>query len=374
MKKGYIRLLIFSLLLIILSLFNAFVVNIFSGYKIVIFLLIVLVVFNQIFVMERNRRLYYRDILFEILLFSLTYFIVYYLLGLVVGLAWTSNYLTMPYITGILIPIILYCILREILRYNMISKADNNMLCTIIVIILFIILDISNAFYFTLFNSQYDVLKFIALAFLPAVSKNISYSYISKRIGYKPLIIFDLIFSLYLYILPIVPNINEYVMSIIYLIVPILFAFKILRFYEAKKNDKISSNYHAIKLKHAIVPAILVFTLVYFYSGYFRFYTIAVATGSMSPNINKGDVVIVDKKYSFNNLEVGDIIAYRKEGVIIIHRIAKKVSFGDSYLLYTKGDANNNMDDFVIKEDMIVGNVKQRIRYIGYPTVWFNEK
>ena len=374
MKKGYIRLFIFSLLLIILSLFNAFVVNIFSGYKIVIFLLIVLVVFNQIFVMERNRRLYYRDILFEILLFSLTYFIVYYLLGLVVGLAWTSNYLTMPYITGILIPIILYCILREILRYNMISKADNNMLCTIIVIILFIILDISNAFYFTLFNSQYDVLKFIALAFLPAVSKNISYSYISKRIGYKPLIIFDLIFSLYLYILPIVPNINEYVMSIIYLIVPILFAFKILRFYEAKKNDKISSNYHAIKLKHAIVPAILVFTLVYFYSGYFRFYTIAVATGSMSPNINKGDVVIVDKKYSFNNLEVGDIIAYRKEGVIIIHRIAKKVSFGDSYLLYTKGDANNNMDDFVIKEDMIVGNVKQRIRYIGYPTVWFNEK
>ena len=374
MKKGYIRLLIFSFILIILSLFNAFVINIFSGYKNIIFLIIILVVFNQIFVMERNRKRYFKDILFEILLFSLTYFILYYLLGFVVGLARTPNYLTISNIFNTLIPIVLYCILREVLRYNMLSKADNNIICTVVVIILFIILDTSNVFYYTAFNSQYAVLKFVALSLLPAISKNISYSYITKRMGYKPVIVFDLIFSIYLYILPIVPNLNEYVMSIIYLIVPILFAFKILRFYEAKKNDTISSNYHVVKLKNAIVPAILVMILVYFYSGYFRFYSIAVATGSMEPNINKGDVVIVDKKYTFNDLEVGDVIALKKEGVIIIHRIAKKVSFGDSYILYTKGDANNNMDDFVIKEDMVIGSVKRRIRYIGYPTVWFNGK
>jgi signal peptidase len=94
----------------------------------------------------------------------------------------------------------------------------------------------------------------------------------------------------------------------------------------------------------------------------------------MTPNINKGDVVIVDQKYSFEDIEVGEIIAVKKEGVIIIHRVAKKVSFGDSYIYYTKGDANNNMDDFVIKEDMVVGKVSLRIPYIGYPTVWFNGK
>ncbi len=374
MKKGYIRLLIFSLVLIILSLFNAFVINIFSGYKIVIFLMVILVVFNQIFVIERNRRLYFKDILFEILLFSLAYFIIYYLLGFVVGLARTPNYLTSTNILNNLLPLILYSILREVFRYNMVSKADNNIICTVVVVILFILLDVTNTFYYTIFNSQYDVLKFIALSLLPAISKNISYTYISKRLGYKPVIVFDLIFSLYLYILPIVPNFNEYVMSIIYLIVPILFAFRILRFYEDKTNNKISSDYHVVKFKHAIVPAILVMILVYFYSGYFRFYTVAVATGSMTPNINKGDVVIVDQKYSFEDIEVGEIIAVKKEGVIIIHRVAKKVSFGDSYIYYTKGDANNNMDDFVIKEDMVVGKVNLRIPYIGYPTVWFNGK
>ncbi len=374
MKKGYIRLLIFSLLLIVLSLFNAFAINIFSGYKIVIFLVIILVVFNQIFVIERDRRLYFKDILFEILLFSLGYFILYYLLGFVVGLARTPNYLTISNILNNLLPIILYCILREVLRYNMISKADNNIVCTIVVVILFILLDVTNTFYYTSFNSQYDVLKFIALSLLPAISKNISYSYISKRLGYKPVIIFDLIFTLYLYILPIVPNFNEYVMSIIYLIVPILFAFRILRFYEDKTNHKISNDYHIIKFKHAILPALLVMILVYFYSGYFRFYTVAVATGSMTPKINKGDVVIVDQKYSFNDLDVGEVIAVKKEGVIIIHRIAKKISVGDSYFYYTKGDANKNMDDFVIKNDMVVGKVSLRIPYIGYPTVWFNGK
>lgn len=374
MKKGYIRLLIFSLVLIILSLFNAFVINIFSGYKIVIFLVVILVVFNQIFVIERNRRLYFKDILFEILLFSLAYFIIYYLLGFVVGLARTPNYLTSTNILNNLLPLILYSILREVFRYNMVSKADNNIICTVVVVILFILLDVTNTFYYTIFNSQYDVLKFIALSLLPAISKNISYTYISKRLGYKPVIVFDLIFSLYLYILPIVPNFNEYVMSIIYLIVPILFAFRILRFYEDKTNNKISSDYHVVKFKHAIVPAVLVMILVYFYSGYFRFYTVAVATGSMTPNINKGDVVIVDQKYSFEDIEVGEIIAVKKERVIIIHRVAKKVSFGDSYIYYTKGDANNNMDDFVIKEDMVVGKVNLRIPYIGYPTVWFNGK
>ena len=374
MKKGYIRLLIFSLVLIILSLFNAFVINIFSGYKMVIFLVVILVVFNQIFVIERNRRLYFKDMLFEILLFSLAYFIIYYLLGFVVGLARTPNYLTITNILNKLLPLILYSILREVFRYNMVSKADNNIICTIVVVILFIILDVTNTYYYTIFNSQYDVLKFIALSLLPAISKNISYTYISKRLGYKPVIVFDLIFSLYLYILPIVPNFNEYVMSIIYLIVPILFAFRILRFYEDKTNNRISSGYHIVKFKQVIVPALLVLILVYFYSGYFRFYTVAVATGSMAPNINRGDVVIVDQKYSFNDIKVGEIIAVKKEGVIIIHRVAKKIIIGDSYFYYTKGDANNNMDDFVIKEDMVVGKVNLRIPYIGYPTVWFNGK
>ena len=374
MKKGYKRLLVFSCLLIILILCNAFIIDFLSGYKMTIFLLIMLVLFDYFFVIEKNKNMYFKDLLIEVIIFSLGFFILYYLLGLVVGLAKTANFLSFASLKTIIIPLILYSIFREIFRYNMISKADNNMICTVVVIILFILLDVTDAYHYTYFRSQYDVLRFIALILLPAISKNIAYSYICKRIGYKPVIIFDLIFSLYKYVLPLVPNPNEYVVSIIYLVLPLLFAYRIIKFFEAKKRDKISSDYHKVRIKSLLVPLLIILVLVYFYSGYFRYYAIAIATGSMEPNINKGDVVLVDKKYSYNNLEIGQVIAYRKEDVIIVHRVIKRLNIGNSYVYYTKGDANDHMDNIVIGEDMIVGVVNHRLPLIGYPTVWFNDK
>jgi signal peptidase len=235
-------------------------------------------------------------------------------------------------------------------------------------------MDLTNNYYFTAFKSQYDILKFIALIVLPAISKGISYSYVSKKMGYKPVIAFDLVFTLYKYILPFIPNPSEYVVAIIYLIIPVLFAFRIIKFFEEREKQTLPSDYKKIKLKGLLLPFVMLIVMVYFYSGYFRYYAIAIASGSMQKQINKGDIVIVDKKYSFNALEEGQVIAYRKNGVIIVHRIVKKLKLGDSYVYYTKGDANDNVDDFVIEEDMVVGKVNHKIPYIGYPTVWFNNK
>ena len=115
-------------------------------------------------------------------------------------------------------------------------------------------------------------------------------------------------------------------------------------------------------------------TLVYFYSGYFRFYAIAIASGSMEPKVKKGDVVIVDKNSTYELLEEGKIIAVRKDNVIVVHRIVKKIKLNNSYIYYTKGDANNNIDDYMIDEGMFIGEVKYKVPYIGYPTVWFSER
>ena len=374
MKKGYKRLLVLSFILIVLSFLNALSLNIFSGYKIAVFLLLLLIVFNKIFVIERDRQAYLKDAFFEVFVFVTTFFIFYYLLGLIIGLAKTPNYLTLINIKNILIPIILYSILREIIRFNMLSKAEGSKLCTVVVVLVFILLDVSNTFYSTLFNSQYDVLRFVALTFLPAISKNISYSYITKKTGYKPVILYDLVFSLFLYVLPIVPNVNEYVISIIYLVLPILFAYRIHRYFNRRNLDKRTSSYYKVKYRNVLVPSLIVLFLVYLFSGYFRYYAIVIASGSMEPIIHKGDLVIVDKKYSYDDIDIGEVIAYEKDNTIIVHRIIKKVNYGGSYIYYTKGDANNKMDDLMIKEDMIIGIIDYNVPYVGYPTIWFNGK
>ena len=51
----------------------------------------------------------------------------------------------------------------------------------------------------------------------------------------------------------------------------------------------------------------------------------------------------------------------------------KKIKVDGETIFYTKGDANHDIDNYKITEDMIIGTVNVKIPYIGYPTVWLNE-
>ena len=114
--------------------------------------------------------------------------------------------------------------------------------------------------------------------------------------------------------------------------------------------------------------------LVYFTSGYFHFHAIAVASGSMEPNIHKGDIAIIEKiEDDYDKLEVGQVIAYKYEGVIVVHRLINILDDRGEYFYYTKGDANKEEDNWVVEKDMIIGIVNHRIPYAGMPTVWLNE-
>ena len=91
----------------------------------------------------------------------------------------------------------------------------------------------------------------------------------------------------------------------------------------------------------------------------------------MSPCFYKGDVVIINQKYQ--NLNQGDIIAFKYEGTVIVHRIHQMIKTKNEYFIYTKGDANHNPDNYKITKDMILGVVNCKIPYIGKPTVLLNE-
>ena len=374
MKKGYKKILILSLVLIIIFLLDLFIFNYFSPYKMNLFLFILLIFFDIFFVIEKDNHRYVKNVMFEILIFIISFFLLYYLLGLLVGLAKNPSYLNIYGLKVFIIPLIIYTILREILRYNMLNKADNNTLCSIIVVNVFIILDMAYIIDYTSAVGKNSILKLIALSILPIISRNISYSYISKKLGYKPIIAFDIIFGIYPYLISIVPNPSEYVVAIIQLIAPVIFAFNILKFITKKEDKFIDSTSYKKKLKSSVLPTIIIMTLVYFYSGYFKYHAVAIATGSMTPKIKKGDVVIIDKKYKYESLKEGDVIAFKKDNYIIVHRIIKKIKTNNSYAYYTKGDTNDSIDDILIEKNIYVGKEIIKIPGVGYPTVWFSER
>ncbi len=372
MKKGYLRLLIFEILLIILFILSGFVSSILSGYVKVFSIIGMLVVFKFLFGFEKDRHRYWKSICIEILINLLTYFLLYYLLGILIGFVKVGNYLKFSSIKDIILPLILTITLKEILRYMMLCKSEGSKLMVIVTTIFFIILDLAGQIDKSIFLTPYSSFTFLAITVVPAISVNIFASYVCYMAGYKPVILYLLIKNLYVYFVPIIPNPNEYLYSIIELIVPMIFLFRIYKFFLKDRDEYVLREYHKKRIVPLILPTIGIMFLVYITSGYFYYHAVAIASGSMMPKIKKGDVVIIEKNRDFENLEIGQVIAYKKGNIIVVHRLIKKIMVDGMYYFYTKGDANDFVDNYEITEDMFIGRVDRKIPVIGYPTVWVN--
>jgi len=85
------------------------------------------------------------------------------------------------------------------------------------------------------------------------------------------------------------------------------------------------------------------------YVDLFGYSIFSTETGSMSPTMEKGDIVIVKIG---EDAKEKDIITYKKDKSFITHRIIK--IDGDSII--AKGD-NNNTQDAAITKDAILGKV-----------------
>ncbi|MBR1385918.1 MAG: signal peptidase I [Bacilli bacterium] len=134
------------------------------------------------------------------------------------------------------------------------------------------------------------------------------------------------------------------------------------------KNKIISITTRVITTVLSIITALLLILAVYNffsvkilkkdYSNIFGYTFFEVISGSMSPTIEKWDVILL--KLDNEEYEVGDIISYKSDEAYITHRIVEKN--GKTYV--TKGDFNNTVDN-PITEDKIVGKVVKTFSGVG---------
>jgi len=374
MKKGYSRLLVFEALIFLVLILNSFVWNILSGYKMLLFFLVVLGLFKLIFGFEKDKHRYIKDIILDTIIYLIIFFILFYLLGIFISFARVDGYYNWYGVKTFIFPAIYTIVLREILRYMMMSKSEGNKLLYVTTCLLFIFIDITAAISYGDFSTKYKSFLFVALSLLPAIGTNVVYCYLTTKVGYKPIIFFALVFTLYRYLFPLIPNPDEYLTSIIQLLVPIGFGYRVYKFLSKDEDKDLPRDYNKKDLSPYIIPSVITIILVYFTSGYFHYYAIAIASDSMRPNVARGDVVIIENiDEQYDELEIGQVIAYRYNDVIIVHRLVNIVEDKDKHYFYSKGDANEEGDNWVIEEDMILGKVEHRIPFLGLPTVWLNE-
>jgi signal peptidase I len=109
----------------------------------------------------------------------------------------------------------------------------------------------------------------------------------------------------------------------------------------------------------AVVRIIALFALWQINARQIEFKT--VISGSMSPAINTGDVVAIEK-VNISGLKAGDIITFGHETTYTTHRIMNVTAEG----FLTKGDANEDPDISIVKREEVLGKVIFTIPYLGY--------
>jgi signal peptidase I len=96
---------------------------------------------------------------------------------------------------------------------------------------------------------------------------------------------------------------------------------------------------------------------------------LAVASQSMLPTLNVGDLIIVQgaSPGEINAAPMtGDIIVFkRSNNDLVVHRAIEKINGADGYLFVTKGDNNPNPDPEKVEGDAIKGRVVARIPWVG---------
>lgn len=108
-------------------------------------------------------------------------------------------------------------------------------------------------------------------------------------------------------------------------------------------------------MKKIMIIVITIFSLFLLINCHFCIIT----SGSMEPNIKVGSLVVVSKQSNYN---CNDIITYTLDDLLITHRL---ISYEDNEWI-TKGDANNSIDPWQVRENQIIGKVIFHIPYLGY--------
>lgn len=342
-----------------------------SKYRVFIaitFLLVLLIVSYLIFGLKKdnnyNKNSSIRIVVAKVMCFG----IISYILGIVLGFNRGYAYSLQSLVYGV-IPTILLTIVTEMLRYTLLKNTFGYKKAVIIFTILIILLNIVTKV--GVIDTSYKLFLFMVATVLPIIAIESLCSYLVVKVGPASGIVLKLSLGLYPYIFPIVPNLGDYLRTVIDIILVYSTYTTINKgLLEYEKNDKYINKYNFRLVTYPLI--ILLIGLVILVSGIFKYQLIAIASNSMMPVFSRGDALLIEK-CSVDNIEVGDILVFKNNNSIVTHRVIKKEVVNNNIKLTTKGDNNKAKDDLISTSSNVIGKAHFIVKSIGYPTIWMNE-
>lgn len=215
-----------------------------------------------------------------------------------------------------------------------------------------------------------DIIQYLSEYFLPELSKNIFASYLVyiggpiASIGYLGII------EICFWLCPVLPDLKWITKGLVGILCPIFSLILLQYMYDKKlhtQNTKTAKEESPFGL---IITSIIAIAIVWFVLGVFPIHPDAIATGSMKPIINPGDVVLI-KKMNGNEVNKHDIIQFKMNNVYVFHRIIDIKKDNNQTKYITKGDNNSVKDSQLVNPEDVKGKVIYIIPKIGWPTILF---
>lgn len=316
-----------------------------------------------------------KDFILLIIISVLSYYILTYFLGFIIGFVYSTYSRRLLGILRNIVTSTITIIALEFLRERIVKSGKYYKSIIIIAIALFSFIETIDLFNVNILSSNSLILQFILSIFIPMLLKNILLTFLCLYSNKKITILYQLLMTLPNYILGVFPNLGDYINSTFQTIFPLIIMFFMLKIKDTKRekveNGRVLLKRKKISIMVLIVCLLFTFNLVYLVSGYGRYYMMAIGSESMTGVINKGDTVIIDKNN--HNYKKGQVIAFKMEGKVIVHRIVR-VEITDKGTFYkTKGDYNESEDGWMLTEENIIGCCILKIPIIGWPSVALSE-
>lgn len=367
-----------SIFLMIYTIFNNIILSsniaIYSNLFITPISLLIICIIVYFLLPTSERRIRYKYEKNQNILIALfTYFIIYFLSGLIFGYEYSIYKKDLLSIIKNIYMFIIPIILQEYIRNKLIVNTKDNLINNSLISIIFIIININFNY---LLNNIIDFsigFKYISVELFPTIITSFIMTYISRIAGKKSTMIYRSFLKIIPIIVPIIPSLPWILTSILGILLPMFIYFNISYFdmLYSRRERRFSLN-----KDNSDIPLFLI-TIIFilFILKIFKYFPVAVLSDSMKDTFSRGDTLVIEKidDNNLKNIKEYDIIYYKKDNKYIIHRIVDVKEENGKKVFITKGDNNKTEDEWKVYEEDILGIMKFSVPYTGYPAVWFNE-
>ena len=225
-----------------------------------------------------------------------------------------------------------------------------------------------------------EIAEFLIRTLIPTLATSLLATYLAYLGGLPANLTYMAVPAFFTWFSPILPNIQWQTQSILTVIAATI-GFLILDAAVKPLPTAKERRFHRIRLtrkgeKQVVywtAIALIAVIAVWSTTGLLGFTPTVIASGSMQPTLNVGDIAITVKTPA-KAIKIGDIIQfYRASGEPpTIHRVIDKYRSGGLTWFITKGDANNAPDD-PINERQVIGKVILIIPKLGWVSIYLKE-